>query len=511
MSRQYKSLFSVSGKTILLMFILSLSVRSFAQKSLADYSIPELEQKKKEAVAKDNMSDASVYKKAITLRTEINAAKKAEDFTKAASLKEELSALKVTGSTDNSAKIKKLEADLKQALAVEDYQKASSLKKEIEALKTNKPADTKTTKSSATAAIPSIEFVNQIYIWNKSTGVVSPLESGTPEVKTSTNVGFGYAQSTSFWVIPGTKSDVSLNSNGNTSFILKVSAGSNPVDLFRLVRFQILGKGNPGRYMAAYTATSAAYSATSSGERKDNDVEISYNKLNDDHYEVIIADKIGAGEYTFFGLGKMYSFSSQQVFSNNPSNENRSTGPATTNYTKADIYRESNITWFGLDFSFFNLTYSEKTGREDEIRAHIGSLQRKYEKEMPSTALGELFGKSFSEDKAYSETLYRIYMKQFWISGNVHDVSVGEIQDHLKNYRSNGKGIGLVLLPESHSEDETTYNVEFVWFDIESKAVIHTQKISGKGKGGVVMDGWIKSFLQGTKTYVDKFYKKEKQ
>lgn len=180
-------------------------------------------------------------------------------------------------------------------------------------------------------------------------------------------------------------------------------------------------------------------------------------------------------------------------------------------YTKADIYKESNITWFGLDFSLFNLVYSKKTERDGELRGRISSLQKRYEKEIPQAKLCGWFSKTnLSSDKEYSESLYNIHLKQNWISNDYHDISSNEIQEHLKKYKSNGKGIGLVLIPEIFNEDKAKYTVEFVWFDIETKVIVHTQKISGRGKGGLAMASWDDALLEATKIYVDKYYKKEK-
>ncbi len=70
--------------------------------------------------------------------------------------------------------------------------------------------------------------------------------------------------------------------------------------------------------------------------------------------------------------------------------------------------------------------------------------------------------------------------------------------------------MGLVLFPELFNEDRDNYTVEFVWFDIETKAVVHTQKISGRGHGGATLAGWGDALTQATKTYIDQYYKKEK-
>ncbi len=480
---------------------------SFAQKQIADYSLQELDQLKKDAVSADKMNDAAVYKKAIDLKTKLEVALLAENYTEAASIKEQLKTLSL-GANDTS----KLENDIKKAVAAEDYTKAALLKKQLDNLKNNKVESNTTSESQ----IPTLEFINQVYFWNKADHSVKNLEYDTPQMQTTAAGGFGYAQATSFWVVSGTRSDVTINPNESTSFILKVTPGQNPTDMFRLVRFQILGKKNPSRHMAAVTVSSAAYAGSSTKERRDNDVMISYNKIDEGYYEIIVNGQLSPGEYTFYGLGKMYSFSVNTAYSNN--NTSRVTNESansnvnsTTNYSKSSIYGENNMTWFGIDFSLFNYTFTKKMGREDDLQKNMNNWIIKYDHEINESNLKRWLHKpGFVTDKDYSENLYHTHLKKNWISYDYNDVSQNAIQNHLNYYKSNTKGIGLVVLPEHFNEDRNNYTIEFVWFDTETKAIISTQKISGRGSGGATLNGWIDVLIEATKTYIDQYYKKEK-
>jgi hypothetical protein len=499
---------------------MSLSFCSFAQKPLADCSLEELQQQKGDAVAQNKMYDTAVYTKAINLRTQMDAATKTEDFTKAATLKQQLKSLKLISPGDVE-KINKLEEEIKKAVAAEDYAKAGELKKQVEILKGNKPPETlksentkKSVSNSAAVTIPAVEFVNQVYFWNKEENSVKSLEYDTPELKTETNVGFGYAQATSFWCVQGTESDVRLTMDDNSSFILKVAPGVNPVDLFRFVKFEILGKISPSRHMAAYTSTSAAYAGSSTKERREHDIPVSYKKLDESYYEVVPNGRLSAGEYTFYGLGKMFSFSLGRSFVSNapPANtdnqKSSSTGDYTSKYNKNDIYNESNVTWFGVDFSLFTYTFMRKEGKEAELLKHIDAWQRVYDKEVPDKKLAQWLKKpGLREDKDNVESLYRTMIKPNWINSDNHDVSMGEIQNQLGNYKTGARGIGLVLIPELFNEDKNNYVMEFVWFDIDSKTIITSQKIYGKGSGGATLSGWNDAMTAATKMYVDKFYR----
>ncbi len=327
-------------KKLFFSICICLSFKCIAQKQIADYTLEELQKQQTEAVANNKIYDTEVFNKAITLRTQMDAATKAEDFTKAAALKEQLKALKLLSSAD-LAKINKLDEEIKKAVDAKDYAKAEQLKNQQEIIKGNKMVTPATPVSNST-----------------------PTEYYAP--------------------------------NSNTA----------PV-------------------------------------------------------------------------------------------------------SKNSIYNEADITWFGADFSLFTYTFVRKEGKENELLKHINTWQKGYGKEVPAAKLkGWLKKKYVASDEDFVQNLYKTKLKQNWISSDYHDVSNAEIQEHLKNYNSNGKGIGLVLIPELFNEDRNNYTVEFVWFDIATKSIIDTQKITGKGSGGGTLSGWIDAMLDATKTYVDKFYKR---
>jgi hypothetical protein len=136
-------------------------------KALKDYSLTELKQKRDAATAAKATAEVAVYDQAINLRTEIDAAVKAEDFDKANLLKEKLTALKLGGTASTSVpsgREKELTDAINKAVAEENYEKADALKKELEALKngtsitTPKPTTTIVTPTNpvvtSTTAIP---------------------------------------------------------------------------------------------------------------------------------------------------------------------------------------------------------------------------------------------------------------------------------------------------------------------------------------------------------------------
>jgi len=513
---------------ILVIFMMIINF-TYAQKGLADYSKAELEQKKIEAEKKEDKDDVNLYTKALDLRISIDKAIASEDYESAAKYKSQL--VKLSQGPDKE-KIKQLEAELQKAVAAENYEKAAQLKKQIEAEKSgntiqqfsSSSTDIKQPAAAITSGtIPSVEFYNQVYIWDKSKSATFPLETDTPELKTSSYGGFGYAQATSFWVINGTKSDVSINSNMPISFILKTAPGMNPVDLFRLVKFQILGKTSPSRHMAAFTSQAAAFAGSSTNERRENDVPVTFKKLDEGVYEIIITNQLNAGEYTFYGLGKMYSFSVENSFANNPDVEIRVSGlennnadyyssaNVSTNYTLSSIYSESNVTWYGVDFSLFRFMFPAKVGQEAALYKYIDAWQNLYSKEVTLQNLKRWLKKpGMVEQTSNVKTLYQQNLTNPWIVADYIQANYLNdliLQKHLKTYTTNSTGLGLVMIPAFFNQKSDNIQVKFVWFDNASKAIVHVQNLTVNAKAGASLTShWGTALVDATKMYVDKYY-----
>lgn len=516
-------------KLFLFYIFICLNFYSNAQKAVTELTIQELEAKLKEAETSSNKDDVNYYTKAISLRKNIEVAVKNEDYNKANSLKSELKNLKKGSNDDEKSK---LEAELKKAVDSEDYAKAAELKKKLN------NTENQNSETTSEVNIPEVEFVNQIYLWNKNDNSMNLLELDVPTVKTQVAVGYGYSQASSYWAIPGIKSDFVINSMENKSFVLRTSPGVNPYEMFRLVQFKILGKKDPCRHMAAYVSSSGAWVGSSTTEKRDGDVAFSFKKLKDNYYEVVLNQGISSGEYTFYGLNKMFSFSlatsvnaSARVAQNNSgsnsgygdpnpnanknngqSNSGNSGGFGTTAYNKKDIYTIPSITFMGLDLSLMTYISYNKVGLEQKNEKSLDELTKNYNAEMNQGRVRMWYGKqNVNIDKSMSYAFHQ-YMKPNWISNQTQFITLETIQQHLNNYKTSGQGIGLVVIPEMFNEITKMSNIYFVWFDTDTKAIIHTQQTFARPGGGVSIAGiWDVALIDATKNYVDQYYKKEKR
>jgi len=453
--------------TILFVFI---SLIGFSQKPLTEYSIEELESEKSKAVAAEDYANAAKFKKAISLQEE-----------------------------------------LKDAVAAEDYDKAASLKAEINNLSSNsgnanKSASANSSSNTASGTAPNMEFVNQVYLWNKSANTVSDLEKDKPEIKTKTSAGWGYAESQSFWVIDGSASSVKV-SGEQAEFILNITPGMDPADLFRLIKFEIIdGK----RHLPSFKSTAGAWVGGSTKERKDRDVPVSFDKVDDGVYHVIIKRNLSRGEYAFYGLNKMFSFSLTGSVTSNASGSNSEPGFGEQEYSTEHVYTNETAYWFGADFSLFRLTDPKLIGQESTFKKYITAWQRLYNNEIPARKLQSWLRKSHLEDMTGTgQDLYHQYLDPAWIVGVSHFIDESAIQEHLKNYDINNGGIGLVFMVENTDKLAKRMRGYFVWFDMSSRKILQIEKAEGKPSSGGMTSYWGKSFIPATKIYIDKVYKLE--
>jgi hypothetical protein len=283
--------------------------------------IVEIDKEIPKAVEKGNYEKAASLKKEKETLQEIVKALENGDYQKAASLKEGLE----SGSSDNGAastrsRLSEVEDEISKAVDEGEYRKAAELKKEkelleelitaqengdsekIEELQAKLSNDSSGSSTSSGEVSP--EFVNQVYLWDKSSNELERLEKQKGTLETSTSAAPFYAKSTSFYKVDGEYSSVRKESD--KSFVIKVIGGQDPRDLVELVIFKP-GKDGKDRYMPYYESSGYAYGG-SSGEVEDIKIPISIKKVKDQVYEIIPDESLKDGEYGYKVIDKFYCF-----------------------------------------------------------------------------------------------------------------------------------------------------------------------------------------------------------
>ncbi len=176
--------------------------------------------------------------------------------------------------------------------------------------------------------------------------------------------------------------------------------------------------------------------------------------------------------------------------------------------TQKDIYGTS-ATWMGIDFSLFNFLSIKKSGEEELHIKYIPIWQKLFSKEIPDEKLGKWLSKTnFVSDCNYSENLYTQTLNRKWILSNGNSLTNDQIQAHLQTYKSNNHGLGLVLLPGLFDEITARVSLYVVWFDLDTRTIVHLQEISVKSPPSTMTARWLNGLVESTKKYVDDYFKK---
>lgn len=305
-----------------LLIVFSLLIPHFSQSQKSEKArISEIEQEIPKTVDKGDYEKAASLKNEKQTLEAIVVALENGDYEKAASLKEGLA----NGSSGNNvattkSRLNEVEDEISKAVDAGDYDKAAELKKEKELLEElivaqenddsakidelQRKLSNGTSNSSSSNKEISPEFVNQVYLWNKTNNELKSMEKQKGTLETSTSAAPFYAKSTSFYKMNGEYSDI--RKGNDDSFVIKVMSGQDPRDLVELVIFKP-GKDGKDRYMPYYESSGHAYGG-SSGEVKDIKIEISIKKVKDQIYEIIPEESLKDGEYGFKVIDKFYCF-----------------------------------------------------------------------------------------------------------------------------------------------------------------------------------------------------------
>lgn len=192
----------------------------------------------------------------------------------------------------------------------------------------------------------------------------------------------------------------------------------------------------------------------------------------------------------------------------NPLNSSQTT----SEYTKESIYSEKSITYYGLDLSLMNLLSYSKLGKDQEYLPSLDELVAMNNKTMSESKVKSWFDKKeVKVDESFTSTEYKKFLAPKWIVNQTTSVDPEKLKQHIKNYKTTGSGLGLVIIVELFNETTRNGNMFFVWFDIETKDIVYLKRSYGVQHAGITIEGtWDYSVVDATKYYVDNYFKKKK-
>lgn len=187
-------------------------------------------------------------------------------------------------------------------------------------------------------------------------------------------------------------------------------------------------------------------------------------------------------------------------------------GPASGQYSRPDIFKVYEITWYGCDFSLIRLI-----GREGFIdpvaikEIYFNEINNLVRYEPKKYDLKKTFSKQYVEiDLALvRERAKLVDVDQMVLeTGEVYKFDEATVQAVISEYDLAGKeGIGVVFIMESFNKAQDMGYMWVAFFDVVNGNVLLTEKMSGKAGGFGWRNYWAKTVYNVLKQIESKRYK----
>jgi hypothetical protein len=138
--------------------------------------------------------------------------------------------------------------------------------------------------------VPQVDLINQVYLFNKTTTQVTPLEKSVANLKTKMKL-MGYGGASVLYIIDGNKSPVRLTAPNGNAFIINTGGAAPELTLYKLA----INKNN------RQATTQTIKGGFSSGGMTSGDNAILFNitALKNGIYQITPATNLASGEYFF--------------------------------------------------------------------------------------------------------------------------------------------------------------------------------------------------------------------
>lgn len=175
---------------------------------------------------------------------------------------------------------------------------------------------------------------------------------------------------------------------------------------------------------------------------------------------------------SFFNLNFLFFFLTFSLFSQEEEME----------FAPKRVYDADTIVWFGADFSFFRLSHEKKVGQDEELLGYIDEWNDEFKFGFSNVKLASLLKKKkVINDRSFTDNVTLNFKDRPWIISEKHIVDESEIEGHLIDIESENKGIGLVYVVVNFEKiTEPEIKGYFVWFDIETRKMLHIYSSSGR-------------------------------
>lgn len=161
--------------------------------------------------------------------------------------------------------------------------------------------------------------------------------------------------------------------------------------------------------------------------------------------------------------------------------------------SNAELFNSSKMVWFGVDLSRSKLVGVEGFSDPYDIqRRYVPAWNNIVLSEPEKYDIRKFFKKGeVVNDLSAVEAANEKINPGDWVQTNSYTLDKSEIAGMVKKYKSNeNEGLGLVFIVEAFDKMKETGFIYVTFFNIKTKEVILTEKLSGKAGGFGLKNYW---------------------
>jgi len=166
--------------------------------------------------------------------------------------------------------------------------------------------------------------------------------------------------------------------------------------------------------------------------------------------------------------------------------------------SNAELFNSSKMVWYGMDFSRSKLVGSEGFSDPYDIqKSYIPGWNNLILSEAEKYNIRKFFKKGeVVNDISAVEPVNEKINPSEWVQTTAYTLDKSEIAGMVKKYKSTEKeGLGVVFIIESFDKFKESGFMYVTFFNIATKEVILTEKLSGKAGGFGLKSYWAKTIF----------------
>jgi hypothetical protein len=161
--------------------------------------------------------------------------------------------------------------------------------------------------------------------------------------------------------------------------------------------------------------------------------------------------------------------------------------------SRDEVYNKTEMVWYGLDFTKAKMIGSEGFENPLEVKnKYFGGWNYLVLNEPEKFDLKKAFGKQeITKDLTVVEKKNAAVNATDLVINKDYSFEKSEVSKIIKSYKTDQKkGLGLVFIVESFNKFQEKGTVYVTFFDIATKKVLLTEKVSGKAFGFGIRNHW---------------------